>query len=233
MSRLILLHGFTQTGASWGHVADELGASCPDLPGHGSRADVRADLWESALLLADAEGAGIYAGYSMGGRVAVHVALARPELVDGLVLISTTAGIEDEAERAARRASDDALAAHAEEIGIDAFLDEWLAQPMFAGLPPSARTGRSTDVHGLASSLRLAGTGKQESLWPRLSEIDVPVLVIAGERDAKYVAIAERLAAGLPRAELALVPSAGHTVHLEAREAFLAVLRPWLATHAG
>jgi 2-succinyl-6-hydroxy-2,4-cyclohexadiene-1-carboxylate synthase len=233
MSRLILLHGFTQTGVSWGRLADELAASCPDLPGHGTRSDVRADLWESAELLAESEGAGIYVGYSMGGRVALHVALARPDVVQGLVLISATAGIDDDVERATRRASDDALAAHAEAIGIDAFLHEWLAQPMFAGLPASARTGRSTDVHGLASSLRMAGAGTQEPLWDRLPTIDVPVLVIAGALDNKYVALAERLAATLPRAELAVVPGAGHTVHLEAPEAFLDVLRPWLATHAG
>lgn len=231
MSRLIMLHGFTQTGASWHPVASELGAACPDLPGHGTRSDVHADLWESARIITESEGAGIYAGYSMGGRLALHIALAWPHLVEALVLISTTAGIDDGAERAARRASDDALAAHAEEVGAQTFLDEWLARPMFAGLPASARAGRSSDVHGLASSLRLAGAGAQEPLWNRLRTIVVPVLVIAGERDREYVALAERLAATLPDAELAIVADAGHTVHLERPAAFIDVLRRWLATH--
>jgi 2-succinyl-6-hydroxy-2,4-cyclohexadiene-1-carboxylate synthase len=233
MSRLILLHGFTQTGASWGRVGTSLDASCPDLPGHGTRSTVRADLWQSADLVAGAEGAGVYAGYSMGGRLALHIALSRPDVVEGLVLVSATAGIDDATERAARRASDDALADHIEAIGADAFLAEWLAQPLFAGLPTDARAGRSTDAAGLASSLRLCGTGRQEPLWARLHDITVPALVLAGERDSKYVELAERLVHDLPRAELTVIADAGHAVHLEQPDAFTIAVRDWLARHGG
>jgi 2-succinyl-6-hydroxy-2,4-cyclohexadiene-1-carboxylate synthase len=231
MSRLVLLHGFTQRGASWHRVAAGFDVTAPDLPGHGSRADVRADLWQAAELVADAEGPGVYVGYSMGGRIALHVALARPDVVRGLVLISATAGIDDAAERAERIARDEHLATRIDTIGAEAFLGEWLAQPMFAGLPVEGRRDRSTDADGLASSLRLSGTGTQEALWARLHEITVPVLVVAGERDAKYVALAERLVADLPNAELVIVPGAGHAVHLEAPGAFVEALRAWLARH--
>jgi 2-succinyl-6-hydroxy-2,4-cyclohexadiene-1-carboxylate synthase len=231
MSRLILLHGFTQTGGSWGQIAGDLGGESPDLPGHGERSAVRADLWESARLIAESEGAGVYLGYSMGGRVALHMALAHPEMVRGLVLVSATAGIDDDVERARRRAEDEALADRIEAIGAEAFLAEWLARPMFAGLPASGRAGRSTDAAGLASSLRLCGTGTQEPLWGRLHAITVPALVIAGENDSKYVSLAGRLTDELPRAELVVIPAAGHAVHLEQPDAFTGAVRDWLARH--
>ena len=213
-------------------LATDHDVRCPDLPGHGTSAGVRADLWEAAGVVADHEGRAAYIGYSMGGRLALHIALARPGAVTALVLVSATAGIEREDERAARRARDTELADRIEQIGIDTFLDEWLAQPMFAGLPTGARAGRSTDAAGLASSLRLAGTGTQDPLWERLRSIEVPALVIAGENDPKYVAEAERLASSLPRADLVTISSAGHALPLEVPDRFVDIVRPWLVQHA-
>src|SRR5690606_23536537 len=118
-------------------------------------------------LLGDAAGPATYVGYSMGGRLALHLALARPDLVRRLVLIGATGGIDDEDDRAARRAADERLAAHLEQVGVATFVDEWLAQPLFAGLSPTAaaRDERlANTAEGLASSLRLAGTGTQEPL---------------------------------------------------------------------
>ena len=236
MSRVVLVHGFTQTGASWRPVAERLrarhGVVCPDAPGHGRAAGVTADLWAGARHLGSQGGRGAYVGYSMGGRLALHLALAEPALVTALVLVSATAGIDDPADRAERVAADQALAARIEAVGVERFLDEWLAQPMFAGLPAEGRAGRSHDADGLASSLRLAGTGAQEPLWSRLGELAMPALVVVGERDAKFRALGERLRDGIPGATLAVVPGAGHTVHLEQPDAFLAVLEPWLDEHA-
>ena len=135
---LVLVHGFTQTGRSWDSIADELAARhtvlTPDAPGHGDSSAVRADLPAGAELLGRAGGRATYIGYSMGGRLCLHLAIARPALVERLVLISATAGIDDSDERAARRSSDDALAATIERDGVDAFLRRWVAQPMFATL---------------------------------------------------------------------------------------------------
>jgi 2-succinyl-6-hydroxy-2,4-cyclohexadiene-1-carboxylate synthase len=193
---------------------------------------VRADLAGSAELLVPL-GPATFVGYSMGARVALHLALRHPAAVTALVLVGGTAGIDDDAERAARRAADDALASRIEAIGTDAFLDEWLAQPLFAGLPADGRGARSTDAAGLAASLRRAGTGTQEPLWDRLATLAMPVLVVAGERDEKFRAIGERLVAGIgANGALALVPGAGHAAHLEQPDAFLAVLRPWLDRHS-
>jgi 2-succinyl-6-hydroxy-2,4-cyclohexadiene-1-carboxylate synthase len=225
VARLVLVHGFTQTARSWDPLLPALAdheVVAFDAPGHGGNAHVRADLAHAGALLAE-HGPATYIGYSMGGRMCLHVP---PTAMTGLVLISATAGIDDDAERAARRQSDEALADRIEVIGTDAFLEEWLAMSMFAGL--RERGARSTDAAGMASSLRLAGTGTQLPRWDRLHEIACPVLVVAGERDEKFVSLAHRLHAGLPDSTLAIVPDAGHTVHLEQPDAFLDVLTRWL-----
>jgi 2-succinyl-6-hydroxy-2,4-cyclohexadiene-1-carboxylate synthase len=225
--RLVLLHGFTQTSASWGPVVDELQGRfelvLPDAPGHGGSSGVRADLWRTAGLLADAVPLGAtWVGYSMGGRMALHVALARPERVRRLVLISTSAGIEGASQRASRREADEELARRIEREGTERFLEWWLAQPLFASLP---REGAglpdrlANTPAGLASSLRWAGAGAQEPLWDRLGELGqrrLPVLLIAGGLDHAYRAHAGRMAALIgPTASVHVVNGAGHACHLE------------------
>jgi 2-succinyl-6-hydroxy-2,4-cyclohexadiene-1-carboxylate synthase len=235
--RIVLLHGFGQTARCWGPLAAALARNHEvvrlDAPGHGASADVRADLRTTGRLAADAGGEGIYLGYSMGARMALHVATEVPGAVQGLVLVSGTPGIEDDEARAARRAADRARATHIREVGVPAFVDEWLALPMFAGLPPEGRfvdeRCRNTS-EGLATSLELAGTGSQQPLWDALAGIGVPVLVVAGGDDAPYAEIATRMAAAIgPRARAALVEGAGHSAHLERPAACIELLRGWLA----
>jgi len=229
---LALVHGFTQTGRSWARVAALLGepdVRTPDLPGHGDRSDRPMGLWAGARAIGLECGAGDYVGYSAGGRHLLHLALARPDLVRRMVLLGATAGIDDPHERAARVAADEALAQRIEAVGVAAFVDDWLAQPLFVGLPDEGREDRLRNTAaGLAASLRLAGTGAQVPLWDRLPEITCPVLVLAGERDEKFTALGRRLAAGLPHAELDVVAGAGHAAHLEAPDAFADRVRRWL-----
>jgi 2-succinyl-6-hydroxy-2,4-cyclohexadiene-1-carboxylate synthase len=169
----------------------------------------------------------------MGGRIALHLALQTPRLVDALVLVGATAGIDDPVDRATRRESDEGLAALVERVGVDAFLDRWLAQPLFAGLDPAAagREERLANPAGvLAAHLRRLGTGTQAPLWSRLAELEMPVLVVAGERDQKFTALGRRLVAGIgSNAELALVAGAGHACHLERPEGFAAAVVPFVA----
>jgi 2-succinyl-6-hydroxy-2,4-cyclohexadiene-1-carboxylate synthase len=170
----------------------------------------------------------------MGGRMALHAALAHPDAVERLVLISTTAGIEDEVERAVRRRADDERAERIERIGVDAFLEEWLAQPLFDSLAPEDRDlderRRNTGV-GLAASLRRAGTGTQGSLWARLVDLSMPVLVISGSLDAKFSSLAGRMTELIgDNARWVLLPG-GHTVHRESA-AFTDTLRAWLSETA-
>ncbi len=224
---LVLLHGFTQTGASWAPVLEALRGRfpvvVPDAPGHGGSSAVRADLWQMADMLAETVPMrAAWVGYSMGGRTALHFALAHPGQVDRLVLISTSAGIDDAAKRAARRTADEGLAKRIENEGTERFLAWWLAQPLFATLPTgdAGLEDRVTNTPaGLASSLRLAGAGAQQPLWPRLGELGdagMPVLLISGELDRDYRAHAERMADLIgPSASTEVVPNAGHACHLE------------------
>lgn len=229
--RLVFAHGFTQTAASWKPIAEHmatLGHECVivDMPGHGDSAGVRADLRRSADLLAAVGGTGTYVGYSMGGRVALHTALMYPHLVNRLALIGANPGIDDDQARAERRAADDALAEHLLDVGVDAFLDEWVAQPLFGGVPlsPEDRAERLRNTpEGLASSLRMAGTGAQGSLWPRLHELTMPVLVMAGSSDEKFVAIGEQLAGEVREGKFVRIADAAHAAHLQ---------QPWLVSGA-
>ena len=235
-----LIHGFTQSGGSWAPVASRLADSwhlvAVDAPGHGRSSDVRADLWEAAGRIGDTVGPAVYVGYSMGGRMALHLALGRPELVSALVLVSATAGIDDAGERAARRAGDDRLAERIEAEGVEAFVRWWLDRPLFATLPAGSAALESRlggSPAGLASSLRLAGTGTQEPLWDRLGELTMPVLVVAGALDGAYAERAGRLAGGIGTpATLRILDGAGHACHLEQPDVFASTLRAWLTAVA-
>jgi 2-succinyl-6-hydroxy-2,4-cyclohexadiene-1-carboxylate synthase len=239
--RVVLLHGFGQTARCWGPLAPALTRDHEvirlDAPGHGGSSAVAADLPTTGRLAAATGGTAVYLGYSMGARMALHVATEAPEAVRALVLLGGTPGIEDDAERTARHRADLDLAERIRSGGVPAFVDHWLALPMFSGLPPEARfvdERRRNTAEGLATSLELAGTGAQAPLWSSLAAIDLPVLVVAGADDRKYAAIAERTAAAIgPNATAALVPNAGHSAHLERPARFVDLVRPWLRTVAG
>jgi 2-succinyl-6-hydroxy-2,4-cyclohexadiene-1-carboxylate synthase len=221
--RVVLVHGFTQTLASWRVVGERLARGREvvrvDLPGHGGSGGVRVGFEQAAGLLGAAGGAATYVGYSLGGRLCLRLALDRPDLVEGLVLVGASPGIADPAARAERRAADEALAAEVERDGVAAFLDRWLAGPLFAtlGAEAAGRAERLANTpEGLAYALRRLGTGAQEPLWDRLAGLRPPTLLVAGERDAKFAALAHEMAAAIgPTARVALVPGAGHAAHLE------------------
>jgi 2-succinyl-6-hydroxy-2,4-cyclohexadiene-1-carboxylate synthase len=233
---VVLLHGFAGTGRAWDPVVQRLDRErytplVPDLRGHGAARDARPVSFEACVadVLAAAPERFVLCGYSMGGRIAQHVGLAAPERVERLVLVATTAGIADEGERAARRADDERLAAFADEATIDEFADRWTAQPLFAGTPPdAARLWREdllrNDPRALAAVLRGLGTGAMEPLWDRLRTLTVSATVLAGEDDPKFAALAERLVAALPDAELVIVRGAGHGLPREAPEAIAAAI---------
>lgn len=234
--RLVLLHGFTQTGRSWDGVVAALGsqrytAVAPDLRGHGEAAGARPITFEAVTQdVLDLGGDRFaLAGYSMGGRIALHVALTAPERISRLVLVATTAGIPEDDERAARRQADEALAARIASQPLEAFATAWAAQPLFAGQSPEVRELARADrlrnePAGLAASLRGVGTGTMTPLWDRLGTLTMPVDVVVGEQDGKFRTLGERLCAVLPRARLTVIPGAGHALPLEAPAEIAAVI---------
>lgn len=246
---LLLLHGFTGSAATWRpHLprfaryrrtiaVDVIGHGRSAAPPDGERYRMERCV-EDLLLLLDTLDVARFdlLGYSMGGRVALRLAVAAPERVAALILESASPGLANVAERDARVAADEALAASIGRDGLDAFVDRWERLPLFssqAALPPRVRARlrrqrlQNTPL-GLMNSLRGMGTGRQEPLWDRLPLLDIPTLLVVGELDETYRAIGRRMAAALPRADLAVVPGAGHAVHLEQPAAFAQAVRSFL-----
>ena len=237
---VLLLHGFTGTGASMDALALELREAgwrtlVPDLLGHGAsdapadppRHDVARQAADLAAILGlrDAIPAAVV-GYSFGGRVALRLALDAPDLVTALALIGSGPGIADPAERARRRAVDEDLAVSIERDGVAAFVDRWEALSLFASeeaLPAGLRARRREErlaqrPEGLAASIRGAGQGTQVPLLDRLGTLRPPTLLIAGSIDTLAVARARAVAAAAPpgRAAVLVVEGAGHAAHLAA-----------------
>lgn len=236
--RMTFVHGFAQTGNSWKPIAEYFAShgflvTVVDLPGHGGSAQVRADLRRTADMLSAIGGAGTYVGYSLGGRACLHLALMYPHLVERLILVGANPGIVDAGLRAERRDADDALEARMNEVGLEAFLKEWAAQPLFGDLQltdeQQADRLRNTP-DGLGSSLRLAGTGAQGSLWPRLLELNMDVLAIAGANDDKFAAIARQIADAVPSGRFLLIPNAAHAAHLQQPEAVAAAITGFVSS---
>jgi 2-succinyl-6-hydroxy-2,4-cyclohexadiene-1-carboxylate synthase len=248
---LVLLHGFTGSARTWdGHVESiaTLAASkrdwrghttvLVDLLGHGlsdSPADPDRYRMERASedlsVILDSLGhsaRAAVAGYSMGGRLALHFALAHPERVAALILEGASPGIRDPEERRRRIESDSELADFIEREGVPAFVERWEAAPLFETqrrLPAPAREALRAqrlrnDRAGLANSLRGMGAGVQEPLWDRLGELTAPTLLVAGEHDPKFRRINERMWDAMPRVGAATIPDAGHATHLEQPDRF-------------
>jgi 2-succinyl-6-hydroxy-2,4-cyclohexadiene-1-carboxylate synthase len=240
------LHGFAGSSESWGDpIVDGLaGAGLPpvlvDLPGHGKEAAPGSARPSLAGALATIDAAGAWptdvVGYSMGARIALHHAAAHPERVRRLVIESGSPGLATSAEREERRVRDEELADRIVSEGIEWFSDFWERQPLFEtrrALSPEVMSRQRAirvrnEPQALARALAELGTGSLPSLWERLPYFETPTLLLVGALDDKFVAIAERMAALMPHARLAIVPDAGHTVHLERPVAWIDVVTDFL-----
>jgi 2-succinyl-6-hydroxy-2,4-cyclohexadiene-1-carboxylate synthase len=224
---VVLLHGFTHTGRSWDPVVAALDerytAIAPDIRGHGDASDAETVTLDAVLADVGALGPQRFTlvGYSMGGRIALHVALADPGRIERLVLIGASPGLADPGERERRRADDEALADELQRSTIDEFATRWARTPVLAGLPPQIAAAahadrlRSTPA-GLARALRGLGTGALPPLWDRLGELSMPVTLLVGGRDRRFQVIAAHMAAAIAHGRTHVVAGAGHAVHLEA-----------------
>jgi 2-succinyl-6-hydroxy-2,4-cyclohexadiene-1-carboxylate synthase len=230
MSGLCLLHGFTGTAASFAPVLErsKRPALVPALLGHaGASAAPEVTSFEQEVQrlaqLVERHAPFTLVGYSLGARLALGLALARPAWVSSLVLISGHPGLATHEERAERASADRRWQELLETQGIAAFVDAWQAQPLWASqarLPPALQERKrrerlSHEPHGLARSLALTGLGQMPSYRERLAEIRVPVALASGALDLKFCALADEMACSLPRAERLQVPDAGHDLLLE------------------
>ena len=246
---LLLLHGFTGAGHSWLEhlpgLAHDYRLICPDILGHGYSDSppqpasyrmpaVAADLID--LLEQLGIGRAHLLGYSMGGRLALMMALHYPRRFDSLLLESASPGLASDSDRQRRRQSDEALADMIEARGIAWFVDHWQRLPLWHSqasltadrVMAQRRERLAHNPRGLANSLRGMGAGAQPSLWGRLQELRLPTLLLAGQRDDKFLKINRAMAERIPAAQLRIIADAGHNCHLEAPAAFERVLRSFL-----
>lgn len=242
---LLFLHGFTGSHKTWLDSIDSFSSyRCIvlDLPGHGQTkltTPIRMeDFCEDLDLILDqlmVKKAHLI-GYSMGGRVALSLSLLYPKKVASLTLESASPGLDSPNEQVARQTKDDSLAERIEKEGVPAFVDQWENMPLFAtqqtlphAVKKEIRNERlAQSEKGLASSLRGMGTGKQPSWWDQLATIAVPVLVIVGELDGKFVAIAKKMAQSSNKIHLHIVSDTGHAVHVEQKEKFDTIVKNFI-----
>ena len=251
---LLLLHGFTGSLENWRvhgqALSEHYQVMSVDLPGHGQtdapddpvryRMEWVADDLTALLRRIYLRIQPVHLlGYSMGARLALYVALNYPEHIRSVILESGSPGLMAEEERQARATSDEALADRIERDGVAAFVDYWEHIPLFdsqqnltADIRNRLREQRLRNrPTGLTNSLRGMGTGVQPSLWHRLGELKMPVLLLAGALDTKFVGIAQQMYDRILDARLVIVPEVGHTIHLEAPTVFQTQVLEFLSQH--
>jgi 2-succinyl-6-hydroxy-2,4-cyclohexadiene-1-carboxylate synthase len=245
---LLFLHGFLGDRTEWVDLAesfsDDYRCLLVDLPGHGENRSLDendytiqncAQALLQLLVELEIDKADLL-GYSMGGRLALYLAVTFPKRCRRVILESSSPGLKTKSERDERAGNDRELATKLEREGLDVFLNEWYDKPIFATLKehPGKLSGllkqrRRSDPAGLAMSLRLMSTGRQPSLWDKLSKINLPLLLLAGEKDLKFSGIAHSMADLCPTAEVRIIANAGHNLHIEQPEQFVRIARDFLA----
>ncbi|MDH4224988.1 MAG: 2-succinyl-6-hydroxy-2,4-cyclohexadiene-1-carboxylate synthase [Deltaproteobacteria bacterium] len=243
---VVCLHGFAGDSSTWEELAPGMSrwgdVLAVDLPGHGGSpppdtgnrmghcvTGLEAVLVSQGIHPRQNPRPLWWVGYSMGGRAALNLACRKPHLAARLVLVSATAGLETADEREARLREDEALAQAILEGGMESFVADWLARPLFAGLrqlPPLVfRRERAMRLaqnpQGLAACLEAMGTGAMAPVWGSLPQLAMPVLLAAGREDPKFAGLAQKMAGLIPHSRLALIPGAGHAPHTEQPQRFI------------
>ncbi|MBO1198950.1 2-succinyl-6-hydroxy-2,4-cyclohexadiene-1-carboxylate synthase [Staphylococcus simiae] len=245
---IVLLHGFISDSRTFDnhiqHLLMQSHVLTIDLPGHGQDTSSYNEVWHFDFItkaldevLSNYHDYQIYlCGYSMGGRVALYYAANRETLLSGLILESTTAGIEDEVMRQERVQVDHARANVLDIAGIEVFVNDWEQLPLFMSqqqlskeLQQQIRQQRlSQNAANLAKALRDYGTGHMPNLWPLLPSIKIPTLILAGEYDEKFVSIAQKMTNLMPKSKCNIISGVGHTIHVEDRAEFDTIILGFL-----
>jgi 2-succinyl-6-hydroxy-2,4-cyclohexadiene-1-carboxylate synthase len=248
---LLFLHGFLGDCTDFAIAISDLSQAfyciAIDLPGHGKTEVLGND--ESYSMTSTVQGliqfhqhliqhpCGLI-GYSMGGRLGLYLALYFPKYFTKIILESASPGLKTEAEKAVRRQYEDQLIQDLTQSSFTQFLEQWYCQPLFStlrnhpGFPAMFARRLHNNPFELAKSVQLLGTGHQPSLWEKLSDNQLPLLLLVGELDDKFVAINQEMVQRSPTTELAIVEGCGHTIHLEDVSTFCRLVSDFLNLNA-
>ncbi|MCU6320931.1 2-succinyl-6-hydroxy-2,4-cyclohexadiene-1-carboxylate synthase [Klebsiella aerogenes] len=236
---LVFLHGFSGDRDEWRTVGEAFPAwprLYLDLPGHGGSADIAVDGFTgvSELLQATLNSYNILdywlVGYSLGGRVAMNFACQPRAGLRGLIVEGGHPGLQDEASRRAGLINDSAWAERFRREPLAQVFADWYQQPVFASLNAAQRASlvalrRRNNGATLAAMLEATSLAQQADLRPSLQARDFPFHYLCGERDAKFRAIAQALAA-----DIHIIHHAGHNAHRDNPAAVIACLAQILAS---
>ncbi len=247
---IVFLHGFMGSGEDFARIivdlSDQFCCIAIDLPGHGSTRIEGVDTQYTMSATAQALVAWLdrhhiahcgLVGYSMGGRLALYMALKFAERFSGTVLGSASPGLHNIQERQQRCQQDEQRAKNL-EADFPAFLTQWYGQPLFQPLRHHPNFSqvfhqrRQQNPVELAKSLRYMGLGRQPSLWDGLAKHDRPLLLVVGDRDRKFYRLNQQMADWCPTAKLHILTDCGHAVHLEQPERFVEQVRTFFSDTA-
>jgi 2-succinyl-6-hydroxy-2,4-cyclohexadiene-1-carboxylate synthase len=250
---LLMLHGFTGRGANWAPFCKDIGSSSqlimPDIIGHGA---TRVTNIESSIhhyqiesvandMIAIIDQLGYdkvdLLGYSMGGRLALAIAVRYPNRIRKIILESASPGLPTLEERTQRVNSDLELAHFILSNGVESFVEYWESIPLFKSQDSLSLEKKKSirqqklmnDPMELSRSLTGMGTGAQPSYWDNLSQVQSNVLLLVGELDDKFCKIAEEMKKKLHNGVIYKVEQAGHAIHVEQPEKFGTIVREFLS----
>ena len=239
---ILFLHGFMGNCHDFSAVIDRLSEFCclvVDLPGHG-QTQVKQDCnyrmantaWALIQLLKELDIKQCFLfGYSMGGRLALYLTIYFPQYFPGVILESASPGLKTQRERDRRIEQDLKLAKRLESQDFSLFLQQWYSNPLFASFAqhPNYKQAIASRLNNnpsnLAKSLLFMGLGMQPSLWNDLASIKIPMLLLAGTLDPKFIAINQELASLSPQANLCIVKDIGHNIHFESPTKLVRLIR--------
>ena len=249
LKNVLFIHGFTGSSYDWEQIIqilpEKFNYYTIDLIGHGNSESPS----DSALYSADSivnqlkefiskffNETIILIGYSMGGRAALSYSVKYPETVEGLILESTTAGINDENERKDRIKKDEEMANYIVNHSIEEFIESWMDMDIFntqkrfsnSKLKEIKRSKINNNKTGLSNFLRGFGTGQMPPLYDQLKNIKSKTLLITGDLDEKFRLINNEMVSLFPSAKHISIKNSGHNTHLETPVAFINTVSSFL-----
>ncbi|NCS89303.1 MAG: 2-succinyl-6-hydroxy-2,4-cyclohexadiene-1-carboxylate synthase [Ignavibacteria bacterium CG_4_9_14_3_um_filter_36_18] len=248
---IIFLHGFSGSTREWENVLPIISSSydcvAVDLIGHGLSESPDSPLYYSSssivsqlhnLISQLPTKKIILAGYSMGGRAALSLAVRYPWTIKALILESTSPGIINENDRAARKRNDELLADFINEKGIEEFVNYWINIDLFKNqkklsedkLQKQIKEKLKNNKIGLVNSLMGFGTGVMPHLYDELNKLNFPILLLTGEFDIKFTKINFNIKSSFRNASYVIIKDAGHNIHFEQPEIFASEVNLFLTS---